>query len=60
MSVSSEGSHIEVPQEVVDTVGTKKKVYHEAALVGSARQAPTDEIVTEDEDEVFEEAADTG
>ena len=38
MSVSSEGNHIEMPQDVAtpDTEGTEK-VYHEAALTGRWR-----------------------
>ena len=62
MSVSNKGSHLEMPQEMPtpDAVGTEKKVLQEAALVGRALQVLPEDIVTEDEDEVFEDAFNVG
>ena len=62
MSVSSEGSYIEILQEIPkpDTVGTEKKACKDTAPVGTAHQALPDDVVTENEDEVFKEALGVG
>ena len=60
INVSSEGNHFEIPQDVTspDIVDTEKKAHQEAALLRRVCQAPPNDIVTEDEDEMSENVSD--
>ena len=62
MSVSGKGSHFKMPFDVAtsNTVEAKKRGHQEAAPAGRVRQAPPDDTVTQDEDEVFKDATDVG